>query len=150
MALYGSVQSSHLPITQLPLASLSRPIPPQIDARKVDSMVQTLHGQTCSYVPTPAPERIEAGKLPPVDVLHYRRRQQQTTSTATSTATATAGTEETEGQTTRDFYFAFGGCHRLRAYEEAGREMVDCRVMEVTKAMLKVYLGASVDAVVGE
>lgn len=66
------------------------------------------------------------GHLPPIDVLHYR------------------------SPGARDFYFAFGGCHRLQAYEKAQVEDVECKVLKVTKQMLKVYLGGSVDAIVGE
>ncbi|EOD52523.1 sulfiredoxin-1 [Neofusicoccum parvum] len=127
MALAGSIQSRHLPITQLPLAQILRPIPPVIDAPKVDSMVQTLRGEACDFVPSPAPERIEPGKLPPVDVLHYHSKAQD-----------------------RDYYFAFGGCHRMQAYEKAGVDVVDVRRFTVLKPMLKMYLGASVDRIVGE
>ncbi|KAF2140458.1 uncharacterized protein K452DRAFT_288541 [Aplosporella prunicola CBS 121167] len=127
MALAGSIQSRNLPVTQIPLKDILRPIPPVIDSPKVDSMVQTLRGEACSYVPTPAPENIEPGKLPPVDVLHYHSASQN-----------------------KNYYFAFGGCHRMQAYEKAGNEVVDARVMKVTKPMLKVYLGGSVDRIVGE
>jgi sulfiredoxin len=64
--------------------------------------------------------------LPPVDVLHY---------------TSPAG---------KDFYFAFGGCHRLQAYERAEVRSVECKVMRVSRGMLRVYLGGSLDAVLGE
>jgi sulfiredoxin len=94
-------------------------------------MVETLAGKQCTYLPSPAPEAIELGKLPPVDVLHYH-----------------SGAKD--GAPAKEFYFAFGGCHRLQAYEKAGREVVDVRVMKVTKKMLRVYLGASVDVLVGE
>ncbi|EKG13539.1 ParB-like nuclease [Macrophomina phaseolina MS6] len=127
MALAGSVQTKHLPITQLPLADIMRPIPPVIDSPKVDSMVQTLRGEACDYIPSPAPEKIEPGRLPPVDVLHYHSKAQG-----------------------RDYYFAFGGCHRMQAYEKAGSQVVDVRCLKVTKPMLKVYLGGSVDRIVGE
>lgn len=127
MALAGSIQSRHLPITQLPLSSILRPIPPVIDAPKVDSMVQTLRGEACDYIPSPAPEKIEPGKLPPVDVLHYHSKAQD-----------------------KDYYFAFGGCHRMQAYDKAGVDVVDVRCLKVTKQMLKVYLGGSVDRIVGE
>lgn len=89
-------------------------------------MVQTLKKETPDYISSPAPESITPGQLPPVDVLHYR---------------SPAG---------KDFYFAFGGCHRLQAYEKAQVEEVSCKVLKVTKGMLKVYLGGSLDALVGE
>ncbi|KAF4302965.1 hypothetical protein SLS57_010899 [Botryosphaeria dothidea] len=127
MALTGSVQTKHLPVTQLPLDQILRPIPPVIDSPKVDSMVQTLRGESCDYIPSPAPEKIEPGRLPPVDVLHYHSKAQD-----------------------KDYYFAFGGCHRMQAYDKAGKEVVDVRCLKVTKPMLKVYLGGSVDRIVGE
>lgn len=87
-------------------------------------MVQTLQHN----IPTTDGASCEyiSGHLPPIDVLHYR---------------SPAG---------KDFYFAFGGCHRLQAYERAEVEGVECKVLKVTKGMLKVYLGGSVDAIVGE
>jgi len=66
-------------------------------------------------------------KLPPVDVLYYKSKS-----------------------TRREFYFAFGGCHRLAACEIAGRREVECKVLKVTKGMLKVYLGGSLSAILGE
>ncbi|KAF2086363.1 sulfiredoxin, partial [Saccharata proteae CBS 121410] len=119
-----SVQSRNLPITTLPLADILRPIPPVIDSPKVDSMVQTLNGEACTYIPQPAPENIEPGKLPPVDVLQYHSAKQ--------------------GKT---YNFAFGGCHRMQAYEKSGKQVVDVRVLKVTKPMLKMYLGGSVDKI---
>ncbi|KAI5856923.1 ParB/Sulfiredoxin [Tricharina praecox] len=122
----GSLQSRALKTQSLPLSSLLRPIPPVLDSKKIDSMVQTLRNETPDYIPSPAPEAITPGELPPVDVLHYR---------------APSG---------KDFYFAFGGCHRLQAYEKAQVESVGCKVLKVTRPMLKVYLGGSVDAIVGD
>ncbi|KAF8431974.1 hypothetical protein BGX38DRAFT_1227540, partial [Terfezia claveryi] len=55
----------------------------------------------------------DSPSLPPVDVLYYKCPQ-----------------------TGREFYFAFGGCHRLSALERAGREMVECKVVRVTRGML--------------
>ena len=52
--------------------------------------------------------------------------------------------------TGREYYFAFGGCHRLSACEIAGRSDVECKVLKVTKGMLRTYLGGSVAAVLGE
>jgi sulfiredoxin len=125
--LAGSIQSRAVKQQSLPLSLLLRPIPPVLDHRKIDSMVQTLQGATPDFIPTPAPESITPGQLPPVDVLHYHSKK--------------------DG---KDFYFVFGGCHRMQAYEKAGVQMVDCKVLKVTRGMLKVYLGGSVDALVGE
>jgi len=89
-------------------------------------MVQTLKSETPNYIPSPAPDTITPGELPPVDVLYYR------------------------SPSGKDFFFAFGGCHRLQAYEKAQVEGVSCKVLRVTKPMLKVYLGGSVDVIVGK
>lgn len=80
--------------------------------------------QTLQNNPTDA--SFTAGHLPPIDILHYK---------------SPAG---------KDFHFAFGGCHRLQAYERAKVEGVECKVLKVTKGVLKVHLGGSVDAIVGE
>ncbi|KAF8539622.1 ParB/Sulfiredoxin, partial [Trichophaea hybrida] len=122
----GSLQSRVIKSQTLPLSSILRPIPPVLDARKIDSMAQTLKNETPDFIPSPAPESIIPGQLPPVDVLHYR------------------------SSTGKDFYFAFGGCHRMQAYEKAQVEGVNCKVLRVTKPMLKVYLGGSVGAIVGD
>jgi sulfiredoxin len=123
----GSIQSRAIKSQALPLSSILRPIPPVLDTAKIDSMVQTLKSETPDHVPSPPPEEMTPGKLPPVDVLHYRSKDSG-----------------------RDFYFAFGGCHRLQAYEKTGVEEVDCKVMKVTKPMLRVYLGGSVNTLVGD
>lgn len=116
-----SLQSRNIHATRtLPLASILRPIPPVLDDSKIDNMVCTLQKNP------PAGTEFEPGTLPPVDILHYQ---------------SPAG---------KDFYFAFGGCHRLQAYGRAQVEDVNCKVLKVTKSMLKVYLGGSVDAIVGE
>jgi len=69
----------------------------------------------------------DSPSLPAVDVLYYK-----------------------SSKTDREFYFAFGGCHRLNALERAGREMVECKVVRVTRGMLGGYLGASLGRVLGE
>lgn len=114
--LNGSIQSRALKQQQIPRAQLLRPIPPVLDQKKIDSMVQTLRGETPDFIPSPAPESITPGELPPVDVLHYR---------------SPAGS---------DYYFVFGGCHRMQAYDRLNAEMVNCKVIKVTKNMLKVRL----------
>lgn len=118
----GSLQSRNISTTQvLPLNAILRPIPPVLEQPKIDTMVRTLQATADDASCEYAP-----GHLPPVDILHYRSPE------------------------AKDFYFAFGGCHRLQAYERAGVEGVECKVLKVTKRMLKVYLGGSVDAIVGE
>lgn len=66
-------------------------------------------------------------KLPPVDVLYYKSKT-----------------------TGREYYFAFGGCHRLSACERAGKGLVECKVLKVTRGMLGGYLGGSLGVVLGE
>lgn len=122
----GSLQSRNISTSQvIPLGAILRPIPPVLEQLKIDNMVQTLQGKVSAADVVPC-EKYTLGHLPPIDVLHYR----------------------SPGE--RDFYFAFGGCHRLQAYERAQVEGVECKVLKVTKQMLKVYLGGSVDAIVGE
>lgn len=69
-------------------------------------------------------EDISSDELPPIDVFRIRE----------------------EG---KDFYFAFGGCHRFQAYDRIAAEgkevMVRARVLPATRKTLKLYLGASVD-----
>ncbi|KAI9829960.1 MAG: hypothetical protein M1819_005932 [Sarea resinae] len=133
-----SVQTSSIRnITLIPLASILRPIPPVLDEGKYNSMITTLQNSSPEDGSAPnesaTPKNEDAGDsptgLPPVDVLHYHR----------------PATDEKEA---KDFYFAFGGCHRLRAHQESGVDMVACRVMKVTKKMLSPYLGGSVDSIV--
>lgn len=124
--LNGSVQSRGVKVQELPLASILRPIPPVLDHAKIDSMVQTLKHEEPTYIPTPAPESMQLGELPPVDILQYKAP---------------------DGKV---YNFGFGGCHRFQAYEKAGVEMVSCKVLKVTRKMLSVYLGGSVDAILGE
>ncbi|KAF8417142.1 ParB/Sulfiredoxin [Tirmania nivea] len=107
--------------TFLPLSLLLRPLPPQqLDQAKVSSMLHTLSQSSSPDSPSPT-------SLPPVDVLYYK-----------------------SPKTGREFYFAFGGCHRLSAWERAGREVVECKVMRVTRGMLGGYLGGSLGRVLGE
>lgn len=121
----GSLQSRNISTSRvIPLGAIMRPILPVLEQLKIDSMVQTLRGEVSAA--DVAPCEYTLGHLPPIDMLHYR----------------------SPGE--RDFYFAFGGCHRLQAYERAQVEGVECKVLKVTKQMLKVYLGGSVDAIVGE
>lgn len=80
----------------------------------------------CTLQRDPSEATSDPTELPPVDVLHYK--------------------SPTKG----DMYFAFGGCHRMKAYEQAGVEEVRVKVMKVHKGLLKMYLGASTDAILGE
>lgn len=71
-------------------------------------------------------EEIYPGKLPRIDVFLVRDKG-------------------------KNYYFAFGGCHRFQAYDRVkamtdSEPMVRCRVFPATKKTLKVYLGSSVDS----
>lgn len=130
-------------ITDVPLDQILRPIQPVIDESKVTSMVCTLEraakqdggntpityetvDQGVVAPPSPAVDISTATELPPVDVLHYKSKAKG------------------------DMYFAFGGCHRLKAHEKAGVQMVRAKVVPASKGMLKMYLGASVDRITGD
>jgi sulfiredoxin len=141
-----SIQTrSKTTITDVPLDQILRPIVPVIDESKVSSMVCTLQRaaalqnekqpsipyetEDLGVVAPPTStiaEETAPTELPPVDVLHYK------------------------SQAKGDMYFAFGGCHRLKAHEKAGVPMVRCKVIPATKGMLKMYLGASVDRITGD
>lgn len=115
-----SIQSSNLKTELVALKSIRRPLPPVLDHQKIDAMAATLGG-TPTALATCAIENITAGELPPVDVFKVKEHG-------------------------REFYFAFGGCHRLQAYDQRGPDtMVRCRILPATRLTLKVYLGSSVD-----
>lgn len=119
-----SLQSSNLKETEVPLSQIRRPIPPVLDAQKIDAMVSTLGGvpmesATCGIAD------ITPGELPPIDVFLVREQG-------------------------KSYYFAFGGCHRFQAYDKISKElgkeaMVRARILPATRKTLKVYLGGSVD-----
>ncbi|QLQ80103.1 hypothetical protein HG537_0D01030 [Torulaspora globosa] len=51
--------------------------------------------------------------------------------------------------------FAFGGCHRLQAYDRLARTsgndpLVRCKVLPVTRQQLALYLGSSLAVIDGE
>lgn len=119
-----SMQTKQIAISEIPLSQIKRPIPPVLDYQKIDSMVSTLKGTPMASA-TCGIEDITAGELPPVDVFRVRE----------------------EG---KDYYFAFGGCHRFQAYDKLsqnsdGEVMVKCRLLPATRKTMKLYLGASVD-----
>ena len=121
-----SLQSNSVKPTEIPLSEIRRPLAPVLDPQKIDAMVATMKGiptasKTCSLEQAEA-----AGELPPVDVLGVR----------------------VKGQT---LYYAFGGCHRLQAYDRRARETqnaafpVRCRVLPATPRQIRMYLGSSLD-----
>lgn len=121
-----SIQTSTLKDSFVPLNQIRRPIPPVLDHQKIDAMVSTLKGTPMASA-TCAIEEILSGELPPIDVFRVRE----------------------EG---KDYYFAFGGCHRFQAYDRMNSEkendgpvMVRCRLLPATRKTLKLYLGGSVD-----
>ncbi|KAK6204397.1 ParB/Sulfiredoxin [Scheffersomyces amazonensis] len=120
-----SLQSSQLKEEYVPLNEIRRPIPPVLDYNKIDAMVSTLNGVPMASA-TCGLEEITSGELPPIDVFKVREQG-------------------------RNYYFAFGGCHRFQAYERIDKEsgekvtQVKCRILPATRKTLKVYLGGSVD-----
>ncbi|CAI5756514.1 unnamed protein product [Candida verbasci] len=119
-----SMQSTNLKEEYVPLSEIKRPIPPVLDHQKIDAMVSTLKGVPMESA-TCKVEDIKSGELPPVDVFKIRE----------------------EG---KNYYFAFGGCHRFQAYDrmnfQSDKEvLVKCKILPATRKTLKLYLGASVD-----
>ncbi|KAI8991688.1 ParB/Sulfiredoxin [Mycotypha africana] len=43
----------------------------------------------------------------------------------------------------KDYYFAFGGCHRWAANKELGRETIRAKLIDTPPSMISNYLGAS-------
>lgn len=121
-----SIQSRNLKISEIPLSQISRPIAPVLDTAKINAMVSTMQGtptasKTCTLEQAEASE----GLLPPVDIMRISDR---------------------EGVR----FFAFGGCHRLQAYDRIAQSsgedpMVRCKVIPTTKQQLALYLGSSVE-----
>lgn len=130
-----SFQTRSLKEEYVPLHRIRRPIPPVLDNQKIDAMILTLNG-----IPTASAtcklEDITSGELPPIDVFRVREHG-------------------------KDYFFAFGGCHRFQAYEKLagnngevvkkdgapdGETLVKCRLLPATRDSLKVYLGGSVDS----
>lgn len=118
-----SLQSSLVKEDYVPLNEIRRPIPPVLDYQKIDAMVSTLQGNPMASA-TCGLEDITSGELPPIDVFKVREQG-------------------------KNYYFAFGGCHRFQAYDRLndGKKevMVKARLLPATRKTLKVYLGASVD-----
>ncbi|KAI3405752.1 hypothetical protein KGF56_001359 [Candida oxycetoniae] len=119
-----SIQTRGLKDELVPLHEIRRPIPPVLDHQKIDAMVSTLKGVPMESA-TCKIEDITGGELPPIDVFKIRE----------------------EG---KNYYFAFGGCHRFQAYDKISKEngkevLVKCRILPATRKTLKIYLGSSVD-----
>ncbi|ODQ78523.1 hypothetical protein BABINDRAFT_162728 [Babjeviella inositovora NRRL Y-12698] len=107
-------------VRDIPLAQIRRPIPPVLNHEKIDAMVSTLKGTPMASNNCSLSE-ITSGELTPIDVMHVRDQG-------------------------KDYYFAFGGCHRFQAYDKAGVKVVRCKVLPATKKSLKLYLGNSIDS----
>lgn len=119
-----SIHTSSLnKIEYLPLDEIRRPIPPVLDYQKIDAMVSTLQGNPMASATCSLEEAQDLnGELPPIDVMKVREN----------------------GKT---YYFAFGGCHRFQAYERLkGEKLVKCKIMPASKEQIKLYTGASIDA----
>lgn len=127
-----SIQSGNLnKISELPLSSIRRPIAPVLDYEKIDAMVSTMKGvptasRTCSLEQATELN----GTLPPIDVVRVRE----------------------EG---KDYFFAFGGCHRFQAYDRLAQESGDqdiavrCKILPATRKQLRLYVGESIDNMFG-
>lgn len=121
-----SIQSRNLKVSEIPLSQISRPIAPVLDTQKINAMVSTMQGTpTASSTCTLEEATARKGELPPVDVLRI---------------------SDSEGVR----YFAFGGCHRLQAYDSQAQTsgedpMVRCKVIPTTKQQLSLYLGSSAE-----
>lgn len=128
------MQTSSRSETLIPLAQIARPIQPVLDQQKIAAMVSTMRGVACGSSTMSQPDveqrlaAVEASRrLPPVDVMAVRDPDTGTTQ-----------------------YYAFGGCHRLQAYDQLSREsaepvMVNCRLLPMTKKQLRLYMGAAVE-----
>lgn len=119
-----SMQTTNIKVSEVPLNQIRRPIPPVLDYQKIDAMVSTLNGNPMASA-TCQIEDMTPGELPPIDV--FRVREQG-----------------------KDYFFAFGGCHRFQAYDKLaalGKDpvLVKCKLLPATRKTLKLYLGGSVD-----
>lgn len=127
-----SMQTSRLPESLIPLDQILRPIQPVLDQEKIEAMVSTMRGvampsSTISMADATARANNPdvSSRLPPIDVMAVRDSDTKTT-----------------------IYYAFGGCHRLQAYDRLAREssapvLVNCRLMPMTKHQLKLYTGVA-------
>ncbi|BAO41457.1 sulfiredoxin [Kluyveromyces marxianus] len=128
-----SMQTSLCKEKSIPLSQIVRPIQPVLDHDKIAAMVSTFKGTargSATLSEAEAAERVRtlpaSERLPPVDVAAVRYPD----------------TGETR-------YFAFGGCHRLQAYDRLAAESPDhdvavrCRLMPMTPKQLKLYIGGS-------
>lgn len=117
----------------IPLSQIVRPIQPVLDHDKIAAMISTFKGvpkESRTMTEEQAAERVASlpadQRLPPVDVAAVRYPE----------------TGETR-------YFAFGGCHRLQAYDQLASESAEkdvavrCRMMPMTPRQLKMYIGGS-------
>lgn len=112
-----SIQTSSVKTSQIPLSLIRRPIQPVLDHEKINTMVDTLNGESKDNT-----------NLPPVDIMHVREKG-------------------------KDYYFAFGACHRLQAYDRVSKRdeadvLVDCRVLPATRKQIRMYVGDSVDNII--
>ncbi|KKA01218.1 Sulfiredoxin [Hanseniaspora uvarum DSM 2768] len=122
-------------IEYIPINEIKRPIQPDLDLQKVDSMVSFLKGvpvasKTCTL------EQAETlgGELPALDVFLIIKREQ----------------DAQGNMIKKKHYFSFASCHRLTAYSRLQEEFPNqeikakCKVFPTTENQLKLYLGASI------
>ena len=122
-------------IEYIPINEIKRPIQPDLDLQKVDSMISFLKGTpVASKTCTLEQAATLGGELPALDVFLIVKREQ----------------DEQGNIIKKKYYFSFASCHRLTAYsklqEENPNEVIKakCKVYPTTESQLKLYLGASV------
>lgn len=122
-------------IQYIPISEIKRPIQPDLDLQKVESMISTLKGVPMASKTCSLEQATELnGELPPLDVFLIVKREQ----------------DENGDMVKKNYYFSFASCHRLTAYATLQAEdpakvvMAKCKVYPTTEQQLKLYLGASV------
>ncbi|CCC71643.1 hypothetical protein NCAS_0H03330 [Naumovozyma castellii] len=124
----SSIQTTNLhTITTVPLSQIRRPILPVLDHNKIKAMVSTAEGTPMASATCTLEQAQQLkGQLPAIDVL-YLKEQDHT------------------------YFFAFGGCHRLQAYDALAKQHhnsdypVPCKLLPATRNQLRLYLGSAID-----
>ncbi|OBA27768.1 sulfiredoxin [Hanseniaspora valbyensis NRRL Y-1626] len=121
-------------IDYIPINDIKRPIQPDLDLQKVESMISTLKGVPMASRTCTLEQASESkGELPALDVFLIVKREQDANNNLVK----------------KNYYFSFASCHRLTAYsklqEENPNEVIKakCKVYPTTEQQLKLYLGAS-------
>lgn len=64
----------------------------------------------------------ERGAVPPIDVLWVQK-------------------SDAASDQPRNYYFAFGGCHRYEAYKRLNRSHIPCKLIKVDESVLATHTG---------